>query len=1060
MTRFICFFVLQEHRSAVDILVENVTSDKDDDVDDESDIVADCSYTQLLEGNSAYGRLCEQASNIKIGMLTQTQAQKVANIYENVAPMRTASLAPKDIGVFHQVIKPSAFSKGYGFVLNRKRFDLSLKDKTGVAVSVQGNEEDESKNAESDAAFKPQDGSVGDENVDKTSEFTDADGSVEKESVSETDSSKEVSQTDEDSQDAGLTIVEEENITSKSLSEDESSVAEHEIPHPDLHDHTNKCDSHVDELKDKLVEEQNESINARDDDSSVVTASPSSVKETDTEEPVEETDERCTVEEEMQECQSKSEEMNEQDGSDAERKTSTAVAERLDVLAVDQKDNTDNVDMEISDEEFDDNAAIDAHELNTPSVKSFVSVNSEVKMKESEAQAEQPEEANPGDDARDEIHSVSHSDDVTSSCHIMSVEEKIASAFNSDTVVVMKSGSENVTLEQNVEVQEAHELCENEPTHDTESSKSDGEHKERDDNESQTYSCEDKAQDAHQKCPSPKISASSPNSTTTPCEETVAPQASKKTDGEINSMYSTCSTPTQDEVAYNPELRQNFIYLKEASNRDLHCTDNTDRDITERSSVSPRSHVHTKTSLSDFVGRCEETASEGWRKSKYKSPRDKPDIWFKDKLSPIFQQKDEQVVVTEGASQHDSELSYRDYDADEKHGSYHLSDEPWSYLKTDESDSQHFDEDYPFDYSDASYPAYTPEVSEDSYEPKTTKKKNYKSQSTLDDASWRGDRFRCQTKVTYVPQYATDNLGRIPEKRSRTDNAEWNEDSLSCTVDYSVRKTSHHTPKPTRKVTVNSLSHGRKSKQRFDWRRYFRRVSTWDDSDSEGRSKFDVPPSSIITVLDKKGSRVTFDNSPAMKPPVDSKRMTTRPEGSSNQDKVDLIQSAVDLEYLIFSEQLNCILKDSKRSLRSLRRRSDSEHGAFPVTVRFSNLDVESLNDVERPSLTEMKIKVDLSERKGTKRKQKHFCETDRMNDVWTVPRQTEAMKKKWDSRQPGSSGSDAVDNLHDHLSFTVQQECNVRYRFYILVTSADTFFEETKVRMFLLHTFTRVFCV
>ncbi|XP_056628835.1 uncharacterized protein tasor2 isoform X2 [Triplophysa dalaica] len=1083
-----------DHRSAEEILVENVASDKDDCIEDENDIIADCSYTQLLEGNSAYSRLCEQASNIKISMQPQTQLQKVPHIYKNVTPMKMASLVPKDIGVFHRVIKPSAFSKCYGFVLNRKSFNLCLKDKTENAVAVAQKEEDLSKHVESDASYKghgTQDGPVSLGDVDKTLEPTNADRSptsVQKESASETKIGKEDSQTDEDSEDEILTIVEEGNVTFESLSGDKSGVTEHKIHHEDLHDHTDKCDSHVDEQKEELVEKQNETINAREDDPNVVNASPSSVQETDTEMPVKDTVERCAAEDEMEEDQSKSEERNEQDGVDSERKTFTAAAEHPDELAVDLMDNTDYVDMDISDDDSDANAALDVYELNIPSDKSFVSetVNSDVRMEKSETQTEQPDEPNPGGDAHDEIDDISHSGDVTSSCQLMSVEEKTTSASNDDTVDVMQSGSENVSLEQNIEVQEAHELCESEPKppHDTEANKLEVSqvHKEDDvekDNESQiSYSCEDEAQDTHQKCQSPKICASSLNSTTTTCEETVAPQP-------LNIMLnrkiiSTCSTPTQDEVLYDPEVSENVKDLKEAS-------DNIDHDITERSSLSPCSNVHTKMSPSDFVEECEETPSEelGQRKSVYNSPGEKPDIQFKDKLSPVSQQKDEQVVITESTPQHDSELSYRDYDVEETHGSYHPSDENllWTYHQTDGSDSQHFDEDYTFeeDYSDFSYPVYNPE---DSCKAKMTEmgsyswtKKNYKSESALDDANGRGDRVRCRTKVTYVPHKAMDNLelGQIPEKRSRNEKfqacqgTEWNEeDSLSCTVDYSNRKTSYHTTKPTRTVTVNSLLDSKKGRQRFDWRRYFRRVSTWDDSDSEERNKFNVPPSSIVTVLDKEGSRVTLNNSLAVKPAVDSNRMTTRPEDPSNncQDrpsKVDLIQSAVDLEYLIFSERLNCILKEGRTSLRSLRRRSDTEHGTFPMTVRYSNVNVESSNDVRKPSLTDLRIKVDLSDRKGRKRKRKrkHLSETGSetteheswMNDVWTdrtVPRQTEAMKKKWDqdSQQPGFSGShriDAFDNLHDNLSFTVKQKCNVKYRFYILVTSADTFFEETR---------------
>ncbi|XP_051964819.1 uncharacterized protein LOC127630954 isoform X2 [Xyrauchen texanus] len=1152
---------LTNYRS-VHIPVENSIPDKDD-TDEENYVIADFSYSQHLETNSAFNQLCEQASNMSIGIQPHLQIAKLINVSKHLQPIIFTASNENDM--FHREvcpIKPAVFSKQHSLVLDRKCFDQSFKKKTGNGAPVVLQQEPVSENAESKVlleADKSQDGcpvTVSDGNVDKTIAFQTEDAApvlVQNENISEMEDTKEVS--GEDCQTSTLAIVEdenvEENITSKSSSRDQASFAEHHEtahvkgelkPLVDEKDHTNAIDHHVEELREvsshKIgIEKHIETVNAKEDllplldvtdNANVVDASSHVVEGNNAKDPSEERNESYTGE---QEDQSKSKESIKLDGDDSESAISTTMAEHKVEFVLGLKDDTNNVDMEVCDKDSDDKAQIEAYENNNSSVKSFVAepiicafINEDhdVKIQNNETEPETQvvfhEEVNPGDDAYEETSTVSSLGDMSSlTSHLMSVQEQHTSTSNNETADVIQNGSENITLKQGIVMQqEALDICKAEPkpTNDTEPSKLDVSHTEKDeksdleeqdltetvsgdddtlvnDNETQSqmsHCCKDKTEviSMHQKGVSPKVCASLHNSTNIYCNEMIALTMNKTSEVGVNSI---CSTPDQEEFLYDPEVNEGFrkvSNLKEDLNKDL-FSDNTDHDVTmlsPKSLVSPYTHVFSKLPFSDFIENSEETEEPGWKSSQYCGTMN-----FTDNSTSL--QKDEEYSsFTEGAPQNYSERLYRDNVEEDLHGYYYEcpSDQGflWPDCKTDGPDSC---QTYPYDKDSKgdSYPPIcslysTSELREDSNRPK---KLTEKVMSNF----WGAKKKSNQT----------------PEKRPRKSkftgafcrNAEWDEDASIDIPDYSIRKTCFETHR-IRPITVtvnNNLPHDRGSKERFDWCRYFRREAASRKlfDSSEGKKIFDIPPSSIVTILDKKGNRVTFDNSHTLK---QSGAISMKPglENSFNQwqnqqRKADVTQSAVDLEYLIFSEKLNRILKESKSSPSTTSHsRSNTYLPKFPMTIRFSNFD-ELVSSTElskpHPALTGLKIKVEMSDRKVIREparnnkplnlqrlfykkgnevecsriseiaEQCDFSYKSMMNDVCsgkTLCRQTEAIKKKRNqesvNQRPGFCGrikKDMFDNLHDNLNSIVRQACNIKYRFYILVTSKDPFFEETK---------------
>ncbi|XP_072537564.1 uncharacterized protein tasor2 isoform X2 [Salminus brasiliensis] len=373
------------------------------------------------------------------------------------------------------------------------------------------------------------------------------------------------------------------------------------------------------------------------------------------------------------------------------------------------------------------------------------------------------------------------------------------------------------------------------------------------------------------------------------------------------------------------------------------------------------------------------------------------------------------------------------------------------------------------------------------------------STSTLDESNKRVFPFRHQEDFVFSESNDDSDSIHYRRKKPRTTfcREKWDKVDFDRATKYSIRKTFScgvDRIETLRTVTCNPY-HKKESKQSFDWHRYFRREEIFDTREENHRFVRD-PPSSIVTVLDKKGNRVIFENASSSKRSVGTHGGNLTAEDSfhdweDQRSKSDSTQSLMELEYLIFSENMNRMLKNSKAASRAKsQHRPNLNPAETPMTVQFSRLDEqESSNrfDDTWPSLTKFKINVDMSERKGMRETgnygkplhlQSLFCERGNeascskisdiskeclqsyntlMNDVCTgksLPRQSDKIKRKWDTESAPSGKQSAFcgrikkamfDNLHDNLNSIVRQACKIKYKFYILVTSADPFFEETK---------------
>ncbi|KAL1270236.1 hypothetical protein QQF64_032525 [Cirrhinus molitorella] len=944
----------------------------------------------------------------------------------------------------------------------------------------------------------------------------------------------------------GLSDVSSDEARVEELKET-SNANEYLKPVHDLKEQLNMAD----ELKDAVseedsIEECNDFSNAKEEldlkvQSNVVDASIShEVEGNDTKEDVEERD--CYRGEEiMQEDEFKSKEEAHLFASDTEHETSTELEEHLDDFTLVLEDDINSVDMEFSDEDSETKVQVEVDEQNSSTDKSSaIDDDLDMKMQKSEKQPQTPEAANLEEDSLEEFSK----DSCPGEDQLMSVQENHTPAADNNTSDVMRDESETKSVEQSILVhQKALDVGQDEskPTITVEPTEIDISHSEDDErdlsqqdeatgeddalvdeNETQSEgSSKDQVTETYQECLSLTICASPPNTTTLSHKEAVAPQAwtvDKPSEVEENSM---CSTPTQDEGPCYSEVNKAFRE-EEDLNRDLYYPDNTDHSdvFAPKSPVSPQPHVSTTKPLSDFTGHYEEIHNDDlrWNRNKYSGTVDFKDksaittehspsedtFLLRHKLYPTSQQKDDEACdLIEGEAQNDSELYYRDH----LHGYYHRSDEdiPWHDYQTEEPvDHQLYqgENDSGGDHDQPGCSKYITSEREYSY-----KHKKHARKET--DDYWRAEKsyksdhlsFKYPIKVTCTADYNKE-IDRSSKKKSRNrkfpdafcQNAEWDDvDSPE-----SIQKTSYletYQTKPARSFTVSSLSHDKPSKQQFDWRRYFRREVTCSQllDASERNNKFDVPPSSIVTILDRKGNRVTFNNSPTTKPSFDESSLTKGLEDSFNdwqekRSKADVTRSAIDLEYLIFSENITRVLKETESSVGTTSHcRSNPDPATCPVSVRFSNLiDVESsaeLGKAQAP-LTDFKIKVDMSDRKETREKarnckphlQRLFCEKgdevefsgiseiteqcavaykSMMNDVCsgkTLPHPTVKRKTKFVresvGRCPGLRGrikKDVFDSPHENLKTIVRQVSKIKYRFYIHVTSADTFFEETR---------------
>lgn len=204
----------------------------------------------------------------------------------------------------------------------------------------------------------------------------------------------------------------------------------------------------------------------------------------------------------------------------------------------------------------------------------------------------------------------------------------------------------------------------------------------------------------------------------------------------------------------------------------------------------------------------------------------------------------------------------------------------------------------------------------------------------------------------------------------------------------------------------------------------------------------------------------------------------------------DLTQASMEQECLIFSEQMKQLLKRAKRGPIHQLEAHDKMNVpcSSPMTVHFSNLD--ELEDVvehfDASSIVRTKIKVDMSDRetpadaagkentllpqKETNNPVAHAgvsgvtaeCArlyTAMMNDVCAVNKvQSRPNHFSLDRGLPRTVPSnhfdfcdqmkkEVDDSFCSSMNSVVRKFCKTKYRFFILATSDDVFFEETKVR-------------
>lgn len=207
----------------------------------------------------------------------------------------------------------------------------------------------------------------------------------------------------------------------------------------------------------------------------------------------------------------------------------------------------------------------------------------------------------------------------------------------------------------------------------------------------------------------------------------------------------------------------------------------------------------------------------------------------------------------------------------------------------------------------------------------------------------------------------------------------------------------------------------------------------------------------------------------------------------------DLTQASMEQECLIFSEQMKQLLKRSKRGpIHQLDAHDKLNLScSSPVTVHFSSLEEQedAVDHFDAPSLVGQKIKVDMSDRKdladtteeeNTLLPQKLSEETSNpmeyagvsgvnadcarlytvmMNDVCAVKKVPSRPKHfRMDRGYPKTEPSNHFDfcdqmkremdgSFCSNMNSVVKKSYKTKYRFYMLVTSDDAFFEETKVR-------------
>uniref|UniRef100_A0A3B3BX95 Uncharacterized LOC112152121 n=1 Tax=Oryzias melastigma TaxID=30732 RepID=A0A3B3BX95_ORYME len=205
----------------------------------------------------------------------------------------------------------------------------------------------------------------------------------------------------------------------------------------------------------------------------------------------------------------------------------------------------------------------------------------------------------------------------------------------------------------------------------------------------------------------------------------------------------------------------------------------------------------------------------------------------------------------------------------------------------------------------------------------------------------------------------------------------------------------------------------------------------------------------------------------------------------------DLTQASMEQECLIFLEQMKNLLKKSKRTQICHKETHDRLRMpcTSPMTVKFSSLeDQEDSSDLLDTSLLGQKIKVDISKRKDLTEEKGNTLDTHnqsqvprnplnctwvsnvtsecaklykaRMNEVCSAKKRMSKSKTLRVQQSPSDTKQnehfDVCDKMKKELSKTfqsnlnavVKKSCKTKNRFFILITSDDHFFKETKAHL------------
>lgn len=303
-------------------------------------------------------------------------------------------------------------------------------------------------------------------------------------------------------------------------------------------------------------------------------------------------------------------------------------------------------------------------------------------------------------------------------------------------------------------------------------------------------------------------------------------------------------------------------------------------------------------------------------------------------------------------------------------------------------------------------------------------------------------------------------------------------------------------------------------KPETDWTNYCKRIETLKRNKHPVKEDHGMPSHSaspIITVFDHKGNRMTYENYPIVKPGLSGHVRMIRNSGSYLHNfqqkweelhlvRPDMTQDTMDLEYLIFSEKMNQIIKSNQKTSRSTcytwRRQAmsdvDNTYQNSAVGIHVS----KELQSTQLP-LRRWKMKVDLTDKAWSRKREavnpmpcepplslrrlSHLdCKGDShpavsditvecassyhtiMNDICLGRKFLQHTSKPKEDSALSPCGTrehifeqmqeETFKDMQEKINAAVRLSSKTKFKFYILVTSDDYFFEQTKVNVHMLY--------